>query len=126
MSKENRSVAVESDAKEIVLAFINALNDEDFESAKRYISDNLVFVGVMVTRNGADAYMNDMEKMKLKYRIKKSFVEGDDVCLFYDIDMGGKTIFSCGWYQVEEGKIKSFKMIFDPRPLLELGDKPGK
>ncbi|HTD97756.1 MAG TPA: nuclear transport factor 2 family protein [Mucilaginibacter sp.] len=126
MPTENEPVAVESDAKQIVTAFINALNDEDFETAKRYMSHDLLFVGVMGTRNGGDAYMNDMEKMKFKYNIKKSFADGDDVCLFYDIDMGGKTIFSCGWYQVEEGKIKSFKVVFDPRPLLEQADKPGK
>jgi hypothetical protein len=68
-----------------------------------------------------------MKKMKFKYDIKKTFVDGEnDVCLFYDINMGGVTIFSCGWYHLEKGKIKSFKVIFDPRPLLEHSEKQVK
>ena len=51
----------ENSAKEAVLASIRALNDEDFELAKRYISDDISFVGVMGSRQGADAYFRDME-----------------------------------------------------------------
>jgi hypothetical protein len=56
--------------------------------------------------------------MKLKYDIKRVFSDGDDVCIFYDIEMGNTTIFSCGWYHVIDGKINSIRVIFDPRPLL--------
>lgn len=58
--------------------------------------------------------------MKFKYKIKKVFEEGTDVCLLYDINMGGKeTIFTCGWYHLKNNKIKSLKVVFDPRPVLE-------
>ena len=110
-------------AKETVLSFIRALNGEDFKTARTYLSDAMVFNGVLGSREGADVYIGDMEKMKFKYEIKKLFVDGDDVCLFYDIDMSGHTIFSSGWYQVEDGKIKSLQVIFDPRPLLEKNGK---
>jgi len=126
MSAENQSVSAGTDAEEIVLSFIKAMNDEDFEKAATYVTHDLLFVGVMGTRNGAESYFNDMKKMKFKYDIKKSIVEDNDVCLFYDIDMGGVTIFSCGWYQLEKGKIKSFRVIFDPRPLLEHIAKQSK
>jgi len=123
MSGENQTVSARTEAKEVVLAFIDAINDEDFEKARAYVTPDLQFVGVMGTRNGAEAYFNDMQKMKFKYDIKKSIAEGNDVCLLYDIDMGGKTIFSIGWYQLEDDKIKSFKVVFDPRPLLEKDEK---
>jgi limonene-1,2-epoxide hydrolase len=106
-------------SKETVLLFINAMNAEDFEAARKYVSDDLKFIGVMGTRDGADAYFKDMSKMKFKYDLKKVFTEGDDVCLWYDINMGGKTIFTSGWYHVEDGKVEWFKVLFDPRPLLE-------
>jgi len=106
-------------AKEIVLAFIEAMNNEDFITARAYVSEDMKFVGVMGTRDSADAYFKDMEKMKFKYDIKKVFEDGSDVCLFYDINMGEKTIFSCGWYKLIGGKINSFQVIFDPRPLLK-------
>lgn len=110
-------------AKKIVLSFIEAMNNEDFKKAREYVNDNLEFAGVMGTRNGAESYFKDMEKMKFKYDIKKAFEDGDDVCLFYDINMSGKIIFSSGWYKLMNGKISSFKVIFDPRPLLEKKDE---
>ena len=106
-------------AKEIVLTFIDALNNEDFETVRHSLSDDMVFDGVLGHRNGADAYLADMKKMKFKYKIQKAFADGDDVCLLYDIDMGGKSIYTCGWYKVLDNKIKSLRVVFDPRPVLE-------
>jgi limonene-1,2-epoxide hydrolase len=110
-------------AKEVVLSFIKALNDSDFDSAREYLDDNMIFQGVLGSRNSADDYIRDMKKMKFKYAIQKVFADGDDVCLWYDISMSGSEIFSSGWYKVEEGKIKLFKVIFDPRPVLEQAKK---
>ena len=106
-------------SKQTVLSFIKALNEEDFDNARKYTNDDLQFIGVMGTRNGADAYFDDMAKMKLKYNVQKAFADGNDVCLWYDIDMGGQKIFSSGWYHIEHHKIVWFKVLFDPRPLLE-------
>jgi len=105
--------------KEKVLAFLKLVNAQDFRQAKEYASSNLTFKGVMGTRNGADDYFRDLEKMQLHYDIKKVFVDHDDVCVFYDIKMSGKVIFCCGWYELEHGKIRSIRVVFDPRPLLE-------
>jgi len=111
-------------AKDVVLTFINALNKEDFETARDCLSDDMIFDGVLGHRDGADTYINDMKKMKFKYKIKKSFEDENDVCLLYDIDMGGKKpIFTCGWYQLKYNKIKSLKVVFDPRPLVDKSDK---
>jgi limonene-1,2-epoxide hydrolase len=102
-----------------VLRFINSLNEDDFTTARECVTDDLTFTGVMGTRHGADAYFTDMERMKLKYNIKKVFADGNDVCLWYDVVMDSKPILSCGWYQLEQGRIRSFQVVFDPRPLLE-------
>jgi len=117
-------MAAKQTAKEVVLAFINALNSENFDTAAGYLADDMFFDGVMGKRNSAEAYIGDMKKMKFKYDVKKAFEDENDVCLLYDINMSGKaTIFTCGWYQVSYGKIKNLKVIFDPRPLL---DENGK
>ena len=108
-----------TDAGKIVLAFIDALNNEDFNRARHYVTNNMVFEGVLGSRNGADAYFNDMEKMRLKYNIEKVFKDEDDVCLFYNIEMSGKTIFSAGWYRIIDGKINSIRVVFDPRPIIK-------
>jgi len=111
-------------AKELVLSFIEALNDENFDSARTYVDDNLVFQGVLGTRNNADDYFKDMKKMKFKYAVQKVFADGNDVCLWYEITMGpGLAILSSGWYRIEDSKISLFKVIFDPRQVLEQGKK---
>jgi len=110
---------VKTSARDTVLSALKALNEEDFDTARNSFSDDMVFEGVLGTRNGAEAYFNDMKKMKIKYDVIKAFEEGDDVCLLYDLQLSGLTIFGCGWYHLENGKIKSIKVVFDPRPVLE-------
>lgn len=53
-----------NDSKQIVLSFIDAMNKFDYAKARSYVTDDLNFVGVLGTRNGADAYFSDMRKMR--------------------------------------------------------------
>jgi len=124
MTTTKNAKSTADNAKKVVLTFINALNEEDFETAKSCLNEDMVFDGVLGHRDGADTYISDMKKMKFKYKIKKAFEDDNDVCLLYDIDMGGKNIiFTCGWYQIKNNKIKSLKVVFDPRPVLGKSDK---
>ncbi len=106
-------------ARDVVLACVEALNREDFGRAREFVSDEFSFVGVLGSRNGAEEYFRDMERIRLKYAVRKVFVDGQDVCLFYDLTISGKTVFGCAWYEVAGGKIRSLRVLFDPRPLLE-------
>lgn len=104
-------------AKNAVMAFIKYLNEENFNAARRCTDESLKFEGVMGSR-GADDYFADMQQMKLKYHLLKTFADGEDVCVIYDITMSGVKVFSCGWYRVENNRITSIKVVFDPRPML--------
>jgi hypothetical protein len=119
MKTQNDSLKQADETKEVVLSFIKYLNNEDFKAARDLVNDDMTFDGVLGSRNGADNYFKDMEKMKFKYEVKKAFAEGNDVCLLYDINMGNTTIFTCGWYHIKYHKISSLKVVFDPRPVLE-------
>ncbi len=120
---ENQHKTSDEKTREVVLAYIKALNDEDFEAARKLVNDELTFDGVLGKRNGADAYFQDMEKMKFKYKVLKVFSDGNDVCLFYDVDMGSASALTCGWYHLKYGKINSLKVVFDPRPVIESSNK---
>lgn len=61
--------------------------------------------------------------MKLKYEVQQSFEAGAEISLWYLIDMGGKKILSSGWYHTDGGRIRSLKVVFDPRPLLDSGQQ---
>jgi limonene-1,2-epoxide hydrolase len=105
-------------AREIVLSCVAALNREDYRAARQYLSDDVSFWGVFGSQKGADAYLLDMRTMRLHYEVRKAFCEGEDVCLLYDVTISGATVFVCGWYRVKLGKIRSLRVVFDPRPLL--------
>ena len=107
-----------SQEKNVVLTFLDALNNEDFKTVRHYLSDDMVFDGVLGHRNGADIYVDDMSKMKFKYKVLKAFADGEDVVVLYDIDMSGTTIYTAGWYKVRDNKIKSLRVVFDPRPIV--------
>jgi predicted ester cyclase len=118
-----KSITEKQSAKEMVLAFVDALNGEDFKTAGTYLAKNMTFKGVLGSRDGAEAYMKDMEHMKLKYTVKKTIADTDDVCLIYDLNISGISLLSYGWYHLEDGKISSLNVMFDPRPLLEQSNK---
>jgi hypothetical protein len=64
--------------------------------------------------------LDGWKQLGLRYEIKKAFVDGDDVCILYDLSFSKQavTLFACGWYHVSDGKVDS-KVIFDPRRLFE-------
>jgi SnoaL-like protein len=117
MKKNNESAR---NAKETVRSLLEALNKEDFKRARTYVNDNFSFMGPLATRDSAEAYFNDMEKMRLKYDIMKVFEEDNDVCALYDFSAGPLKLFGCGWYHLDNDKISSIRVVYDPRPLAEL------
>jgi len=106
--------------KDIVLAFIKALNIDDLVTARTCVWDNMTFTSVLSNRKGADNYFEDLTKMQFKYDIKKIFAAGEDVCMLYDYTISGVCLFACGWYLVQGGKISSIRILYDPRPVLDL------
>lgn len=111
--------------KQVILDLGKALNDENYEAARRYVSDSMTYVGPFGSRNGADAYLQEMKRVHLKFDILKIVVDNTDACVMYDITVAGTTLFACGWFQVEGETVTSMRVTFDPRPLLAKPD-PSK
>jgi hypothetical protein len=114
--------ASRDDAKEVVLHLGNALNDENFQIAREFVSDDMKYIGPFGVRDGADAYLQEIQRLRLKFDIQKVFVDDRDVCAFYNIAVSGTILFACGWFHVEAGKVSSLTVTFDPRPLLAASD----
>jgi hypothetical protein len=112
-------------AKEVVVGLGKALNDENFEIARKYVRDDMKYVGPFGSRDGAEAYLREIERLRLKFDIQRVFADSKDVCALYDITVSGITVFACGWFQIEAGKVSSLRVTFDPRPLLALSDLVG-
>lgn len=112
--------------REVVLGLLRALNDHDYKEARKYANPDMTFDGVLGSRNGAESYFTDMEKMQLEYSIRRIFAEGNDVCVLYDLLVDDEILFCCGWYQLTNGKISHLRVVFDPRPLLEAEERDNE
>src|ERR687896_1026704 len=106
-------------AKEIVMEYLQALVERrDFQSARSYISDNISYMSPLNSFDRAEPYLKYNEHLNLpKFDIKKVFVDGQDVCLLYELNVGTPPVplLVCLWAHVNDGgKISSYRVVFDP------------
>jgi hypothetical protein len=107
-----------SGPEQIVLKFGDAINAEDYQLARTYVADNLTHIFPLGEHDNADAYFEQLKYVRPKLDIHKTFVDGNDVAVMYDTTVAGVTLFASGWFKVEDGKVRSFTVVFDPRSLL--------
>lgn len=107
----------ESLVKEIVMSYVKALDGQDYKAARDLLGDNVRVKGPSgETFRSANEFIEMLQKQRGKYDLKKTFVDGDDVCLLYDFVTPQVRAFFCSWYQVKDGRIVSIQTVFDPRP----------
>jgi hypothetical protein len=102
----------------VVKNFLESINNLDFAKAREYVSNDLQFLGVLGNVDGADDYFAQMEKMQLKYDVRKMFASDADVAVFYEIKMGEEKVLAAGWYGFKHEKINRIQVVFDPRKVL--------
>lgn len=106
---------------EIVTDYQQALGRGDFDGARELLDDKLSFHGPIETFNSREPYLESLKKLHhiiKRIDVKKRFVDGNDVCLLYDMvtNTPAGTAFIVEWYHVKGGKIAEIRVVFDPRP----------
>lgn len=101
-------------ATEIVLSYVKALDQEDYDNAAKFLSEDVRIIGPAGESFGIPGEFIDMLRhYHGRYKIKKTFTNEKDVCLLYDLITPAATVFMCSWYLVNNGKIASIQTIFD-------------
>lgn len=102
-------------AKEVVMAYINALDQHKYEAATSLIADNVKIIGPAGEGfGGSKGFIEMMRKFPGSYDIKKIFVDENEVCLLYDFVLKDVTVYMSSWYRVNNEKIEFIRTIFDP------------
>jgi len=121
----NKKTESAKSAKEIVMEYLEAVTERrDFESARSYLSEDISYWSPLNSFDNAEAYLKYNFSLHLpKLDIKKTFTDGDDVCLLYEITLTKPpaTLFASLWAHVDGGKISSIRVLFDPRPFVQPG-----
>jgi len=112
-------------AGEVIQSYQAALGKGDFATARKLMQDNMTFQGPLDTFTTADEYLESLKKLASivqRIDLKKVFVDGDDVCVLYDMvtSTPAGTAFIAEWYQVKGGKIAALRVVFDARPFAAL------
>jgi SnoaL-like domain len=115
----------QTSASEVVENYRAALGRGDFTTARTLMQDNMTFQGPLDTFNTADQYLEAARRLASiiqRIDVKKVFVDGDDVCVLYDMvtNTPAGTAFIAEWYHVSGGKIADLRVVFDARPFAAL------
>ena len=106
---------------DIVQGFMGAMGKGDFVAARKFLNDDLSFQGPIETFEKADPYLESLKKLHHiieRVDVKKIFVDGDDVCLLYDMvtKTPAGTAFIAEWHHVNGDRIAAIRVVFDARP----------
>jgi hypothetical protein len=109
--------------QKIAHAYLDALKSRDFQVLRSLMIDNTTFSGPLAKCENADECMEGLKglaSITTDIVIKHIWADDFDVITWYEL-YTSKTIeplATCNWMHIENSKISSIKVVFDPRPLL--------
>ena len=79
------------EAKQVVINLGTVINDESFQTARICVADDMKYEGPFGARVGAEAYLKEIKRLRLKIHIQRIFPSQEDVCVLSNIDTAGIT-----------------------------------
>jgi ketosteroid isomerase-like protein len=119
-------------AATIVESFYAAVLARDLATARTYLADDLVFVGLFETYRDADHYMTTFTGLlQITERIDIKVIVGDasNAAIFFDLVTKAPvpaTTLVAEWHEVRDGKIVRAHSAFDGRPFAAMFAGAGR
>jgi predicted SnoaL-like aldol condensation-catalyzing enzyme len=107
---------------DILKSFYDAVIRKDIPAARRYLDDDLVFVGLFETYRGPDAYTTALAGLlgiTERIEVKTIIAEGDQAAIFFELETRAPveaTTLVAEWHRMKNGKIVWVRSAFDGRP----------
>ena len=108
-------------AGEVAKGFYEAVVKRDLATARTFLAEDLVFVGLFETYRGPAEYLNALTGLlgvTVRLEVKTIIGEGDQAAVFFELETKSPvqgTTFVAEWFQVENGKVKRVQSAFDGR-----------
>jgi hypothetical protein len=109
-------------AGEVLEKFYAAVIKKDIAEARKYLDNDLVFVGLFETYPNAESYLKALTgllSITVRLDVKKIIAEGNDAAVFFELETKAPaeaTTLVAEWHQIKKGKIVHVESAFDGRP----------
>ena len=108
-------------AADIAAAYFDAWQAGDFARLRAILADDVTFDGPLGHAGNAEeciAGLKRMSQIVTGIVIRKTFIDGADVLTWFALHTTqADPLPTVNWRHVEDGKITSIRVTFDPRPL---------
>jgi hypothetical protein len=107
---------------EVLKEFYAAVMKRDLATARKYLSDELLFVGLFETYHNANEYLTALTgllQVTIRLDVRMIIAEGNNVAVFFELETKAPakaTTLVAEWHQVKDGKIVHVESAFDGRP----------
>lgn len=110
-----------STVAEVGARYFEAWRRGDFDALRAILADDVTFDGPLGHASNAQECIAGLQRMsKLVTDIveRKTFVDGPDVLTWFELHTADTApLPTVNWRHIENGKITSIEVTFDPRPL---------
>jgi ketosteroid isomerase-like protein len=110
------------DAGDVVRDFYAAVKKKDIAGAKKYLGDDLEFVGLFETYRGPASYttaLTGLLGITTRLDVKTIIAQGNQAAIFFELETvapAAATTLLAEWHEVRDGKIRRVHSAFDGRP----------
>ncbi len=107
---------------DVIKKFYDAVISRDISTARTYLKDDLIFVGLFETYKNANEYiaaLTGLLQITVRLDVKVIISERENVAVFFELetkDPAAATTLVAEWHQVTDGKIVHVRSAFDGRP----------
>jgi len=109
-------------AGEVLKKFYAAVIKKDIVTARSYLDDDLLFLGLFETYHNAEEYIAALTKLLqvvVRLDVKKIIAEENDAAVFFELETtapAAATTLVAEWHRIKNGKISHVESAFDGRP----------
>jgi len=107
---------------ELAETYFAAWQEQDADTLRSVLADDVTFEGPMATIDNADEAVKGLMGLAAattRLQVRKRLADGDDVITWFELSVeDAGPVPTANWSHVEDGKITAIRVAFDPRPLL--------
>lgn len=113
----------------VVKQFYEAVQKRDLAGARKFLSEDLLFVGLFETYEGPEHYLATLKGLldiTTRLEVKTIIAEGEQAAVFFELETvapAAATTLVAEWHQLVDGKIRRVRSAFDGRPFAAIFEK---